>query len=154
MSDFLAIWIGSPWTHTAMEITHSGRNWLSRRRVQRLPLVTILAKWSIFRTREFYLGKKLLPMHPKKRCDATSFFATLYLTSSQKKMNLTTFETHKIMNLTIGSRFRRRVVVWVKVWDVGVGISCRVWILDRLGSVRSARTSNFRRKVRFCRFDL
>ena len=54
------------------------------------------------------------------------------------------------MNLTIGCRFRRRVVVSVQVWVYGVRIC--VELRYRVGSLGSIRTSDFRRQVRFYRF--
>ena len=55
-----------------------------------------------------------------------------------KNMNSATFETqNKIMNVTIGSRPRRRAVVRVQVWVVWIRSLCRARISGRLGRVGS-----------------
>ena len=41
------------------------------------------------------------------------------------------------MNLAIGSRSRRRVVIWAQVWVFWVGVFCRARILGRFGQIGS-----------------
>ena len=48
-------------------------------------------------------------------------------------MNVSTFETHKKVNLTIGTRFRRRVMVCVQVSVYVVTILYRARISGRFG---------------------
>ena len=61
-----------------------------------------------------------------------------------------TKETHKKMNLSTWSRFRRRVVVWVQVLVHGVRILCRVRISGLLGRI----SPDLRHQVRFLNLGL
>ena len=54
---------------------------------------------------------------------------------AQKKSEVNHFQNSKKMNLTIGSRFRSMVLVWVQVCVSGVKFLCRVRISGRFGRV-------------------
>ena len=58
------------------------------------------------------------------------------MTSSQKnEFNHFLFETQQKINLTIGFRFRHRVVACKQVRVSGVRSLCEVWMLGRFGPV-------------------
>ena len=80
-------------------------------------------------------AKVLARPHKQKRLAMPKH--VIYSLKSSRKVNFAIFKTRRIMNLTIGSRSRRRVVVWVQVWYFWLKVWCRGWISDRFGRIGS-----------------
>ena len=87
--------------------------------------------------RSFFVICIVVPF--KKAGEPLSFFQ---MTSSQK--NLLTLKLTKNI-LTIGSRFRSTLVVWIQVWAPAVKTMCQARILGRFGPI--GPVSDFRRQV-------